>query len=183
MPTAALNVQNRAAGLLPSWLGPFPPLCSFPVAKSTQLICVEIHIVQSFQGPGRGSGQVGAVPSSGPGPELCQEGTQISGGGREPHLPSQSVEAMTKGPLWNVGLGMDAGVLAVRQGPAGSSLLALRPPGCPRDSGRWPGWREWSAGPSQSPHCGQCSQHSYPEFTPAPGALPRDQPLSPPSGP
>lgn len=54
------------------------------------------------------------MPSPRPGPELCQEGTQISGGGREPPLPSQSAEATTKGPLRNVGLGVDGGRLTTR---------------------------------------------------------------------
>lgn len=53
-----------------------------------------------------------------PGPSLCQEGTQISGGGPEPHLPNPSTEATTKGSLGKVGLGMKGWHLNHLGGPS-----------------------------------------------------------------
>lgn len=118
VPAAASNVQNRAAGLLPSWLDPFPLLCHAPAAKSARLICVEIHIVQSFPGPGR-LGAMGAVPSAAPARAVPGRHSGLGWGALSPICRPEQL-SHTKGSLWNVGLGMKGRHLSRSVGRAGS---------------------------------------------------------------
>lgn len=107
---------------LPSWLSSSPPPCPSPVVKNAQLIWVVIHIVPSAQGPGRLHRQVGLVPDSLHGssldPELCQQGTQLSGG-------DDQAAKHDKGPPWNMGHGLKGRRLGCqagqREGGVGSS--------------------------------------------------------------
>lgn len=64
------------------------------------------------------NGKWDLCPVPPPGPSLCQEGTQISGGGPEPHLPNPNTEATTKGSLGKVGLRMKGRHLNHLGGPS-----------------------------------------------------------------
>lgn len=104
---------------------------------------------------------MGPMPSSfPPGPDLCQEGTQISGGGPEPHLPNPSTEATTKGSLGKLGLRMKGRRLNHSEGPGReltgdtvASELASGPVGGGQSDG-------------EAPHYGWCSQHALPRVHP-----------------
>ena len=101
--------------------------------KNTRLFVLKSALFRASRALADSEGRWDPCPVPSPGPDLCQEGTQDSGGGPEPHLPSLSTEATTKGSLWKVGLGMKGKRLNRWAGPsrklAGDTVASELPSG------------------------------------------------------
>lgn len=116
-PLAAPNTPNRAAGLLPFWPDPFPFFAPSLWRKIPSSFVSKSALFRASRALADSQGRWDLCPVPAPGPKLCQEGTQISGGGREPHLPSPITKAVTKGSLWNASLGMKGEHISHSAGP------------------------------------------------------------------
>lgn len=86
----------QAAGLLPFRPDTFSP-CSAPSLwrKIPSSFVSKSALFRASRALADSEGRWDPCPVPSPGPELCQEGTQVSGGGREPRLPSLSTMAVS----------------------------------------------------------------------------------------